>query len=302
MIGWIAVAIGVSLSCFWAWWGILENFHEGWYLQTFSRNLLLTAAYLAPALMSTGIVMLSIGYPKIGSTVIMVLGLALIAWWLYERWPPSGTFALHVVTVSGLLLIGLGVLFRIGSPEPKKMAYLLCIGLPLAVILLFGFQPARRVMQRVDDNIRDARVVQGNQVELLWAPEGPGWPKRGKKWEKAVEICQYLNADGKTLNPQKQNIWRLPTVQETVGSMTRLGKNAGGRWDDTTFKATYRIGPDKESPLWNSRSQIIYWWTATPKTTDSVFVVCFNGKVFPRSKKLSMGSLAFRAVRDIPPP
>lgn len=298
--GWIAVAIGLCLSCFWAWWGILENFHEGWYLPTLTRNLLLTLAYISPALFCTSIVLFSIRSPKIGSMLIMTLGFALIAWWLYQRWPPNWLFAVHVVTLSGLLLIGLGVLFRIGSPEPKKLAYLLSAVLPLAVILVFGFKPALRVAHRMDDKIRDARVVTGNNVRLLWAPQGPGWPGHGTKWEKAVEICQYLNADGKSLNRRKQNLWRLPSAAEAVASMTRFGKNAGGHWDESTHKVSYQIAPDKESPLWNATSPIIYWWTATEKTADAVFVIAFNGKVFPRAKTISMGSLAFRAVRDVP--
>jgi len=39
--------------------------------------------------------------------------------------------------------------------------------------------------------------------------------------------------------------------------------NAGGEWDEASHQATYRAWPDKESPLWNPHSQIIYWWTAT---------------------------------------
>jgi len=31
--GWIAVGLSAAITCFWAFWGIIENFHEGWYYE-----------------------------------------------------------------------------------------------------------------------------------------------------------------------------------------------------------------------------------------------------------------------------
>ena len=31
ILGWSAVAVSTGLACMWAWWGSIENFHEGWY-------------------------------------------------------------------------------------------------------------------------------------------------------------------------------------------------------------------------------------------------------------------------------
>jgi hypothetical protein len=76
-------------------------------------------------------------------------------------------------------------------------------------------------------------------------------------------VCQYLSEDGLTLASMPQHIWRLPTVDEAVRSMARHVQNSGGVWDADIAKATYKTTPDKESPLWNVRSQVIYWWTAT---------------------------------------
>ena len=28
--GWISVSLSMVITCFWAFWGIVENFHEGW--------------------------------------------------------------------------------------------------------------------------------------------------------------------------------------------------------------------------------------------------------------------------------
>jgi hypothetical protein len=90
-------------------------------------------------------------------------------------------------------------------------------------------------------------------------------------------------------------------VKEVVQSLTRHGMNAGGEWDEETHQASYRSRPDKESPLWNPDSQIIYWWTATDPDTEHVYRVAYNGYVLVIPKKMSMGSCAFRAVRPVPP-
>jgi hypothetical protein len=118
--------------------------------------------------------------------------------------------------------------------------------------------------------------------------------------EEAKRICRYLSEDGLGLTDEPQDIWRLPTVQEVVRSLTRHGMNAGGEWDDESHEATFRIRPDKESPLWNPNSQIIYWWTATEADSEHVYRVAYNGYVLVVPKKMSMGSCAFRAVRLVP--
>jgi hypothetical protein len=66
-------------------------------------------------------------------------------------------------------------------------------------------------------------------------------------------------------------------------------------------RATFRTRPDKESPLWNPDSPIIYWWTATEVDPEQVCRVAYNGYVLVVPKKISMGSCAFRAVRREPP-
>jgi hypothetical protein len=93
----------------------------------------------------------------------------------------------------------------------------------------------------------------------------------------------------------------MPTVQEVVRSLTRHGMNSGGEWDDELHEATFRIRPDKESPLWNPNSQIIYWWTATEADSEHVYRVAYNGYILIVPKTMSMGSCAFRAVRLVPP-
>jgi hypothetical protein len=54
-------------------------------------------------------------------------------------------------------------------------------------------------------------------------------------------------------------------------------------------------------PRWNSHSQIIYWWTTSDADPEHVYRVAYNGYVLVVPKKMSMGSCAFRAVRQAPP-
>jgi hypothetical protein len=145
------------------------------------------------------------------------------------------------------------------------------------------------------------RIVEGNDVHLTWAPAGPGWPTAGVSLDEAKRICRYLSDDGLRLANEPQDIWRLPTVQEVVQSLTRHGTNAGGEWDEQSLQATFRTRPDKESPLWNPHSQIIYWWTATEAEPEHVYRVAYNGYVLVVPNKMSMGSCAFRAVRQVSP-
>jgi hypothetical protein len=173
-------------------------------------------------------------------------------------------------------------------------------GLPLLVVIGFGIGPAIRVAGRVDDGFRGARLVEGNEVRLVWAPEGQGWPKKSESWEGAKRICRYLTEDGKSLASTPQNIWRLPTVDEAVRSMARHGKNCGGVWDPKNERAIYKITPDKESPLWDTTSQIIYWWTATEKDEDKVYSIVYDGGVWAIDKDWRIGSRAFRAVKEPP--
>ena len=38
IVGWIAVGLSTAVTCFWAFWGIIENFHEGWYYESWFSN------------------------------------------------------------------------------------------------------------------------------------------------------------------------------------------------------------------------------------------------------------------------
>ena len=288
--GWTAVGLSTIITCFWAFWGIIENFHEGWYFESLLSNLgFMFVQYLGPMLIFMTVTLISIYWPRIGGGLHGIV--ALLAIWFFKAFSNAATFLII------LPLIGIGALYWFGRPQPRKLAMFLAIGLPLSTLIISGIGPIIRVSQRMDDGNFQARLVHGNGVDLTWAPDGPGWPRTGTAWYGAQGACKHLTDDGLNLAPVPQDIWRLPTVDEAVRSMTRRGQNGGGKWNAETAKATYETTPDKESPLWNVHSQVIYWWTATDIDEDRAYIVVYDGKVWPRSKQFGPDYLGFRCVR-----
>jgi len=289
--GWIAVGLSTAITCFWAFWGIIENFHEGWYYTSWFSNLgLMFVQYLSPMLIFMGVSLVSIYKPRIGGGLHVII--VLLAAWFFHVFSNVGILLLLVP------LIGIGALYWFGRPQPLKTAVALVVGLPFLTLLVAGIGPVLRVSQRLDDGNLEARLVQGNDVDLIWAPAGPGWPSSGLNWHEAQQVCQQLDENGLTLAPVQQYIWRLPTVEEAVRSMARQGLNSGGEWDPETVKASYKTTPDKESPLWNIHSQVIYWWTATEIDDQKAYIIVYDGKVWPRFKNISPAYLGFRCVKN----
>ena len=290
VVGWIAVAFSIVITCVWAFWGIIENFHEGWYYESLLSNAgLMFVQYLSPMLIFMGVALISISWPRFGGLLHAIV--ALLAVWFFQAFSNAATFVIIMP------LIGIGVLYWFGRPQPRKVAVSLAIGLPILTLILSGIEPVIRVSQRVHDGNLQARLVQGNGVNLTWAPDGPGWPRSGENWFEAQQICQHLSKGGRILAPAPQHIWRLPTVDEAVRSMARHGQNSGGVWDVETAKAAYITTPDKESPLWNVHSQVIYWWTVTEVDEEHAYIIVYDGKVWPRIKQFSPAYLGFRCVK-----
>jgi hypothetical protein len=292
----------------WAFFGSFESFHEGWYFQSLGQNLVCTAKYLTLMLIFLVLSVIPLRWPRVGGSLyeLFVIGFCI---WIYMT-----RTVLNVSVVLGLLPVTLpplllGILFWVGRPTRVSLAYKISILLPLVVAVGFGIEPVTRIAGRIDDGNRGLRIVEGNGVKLIWAPEGPGWPSpdpndriwvtqwRGPTWEEAQKVCRYLTADGKSIASTPQDIWRLPTAEEVVRSMTRHGTNCGGVWDPINARASYTTKPDKESPLWNPYSVIIYWWTSSEQNSRRTYSIDFNGNVYDRNKESTLGSQGFRAVK-----
>lgn len=288
--GWIAVGLSIAVTCFWAFWGIVENFHEGWYYESWLSNVgLMFAQYLSPMLIFMIVTLVAIVWPRIGAGLHAIISVAAI--WFFNAF--SNTAVFFII----LPLLGLGALYWYGSPQPRQLAITLTISLPLLTLIIFGIEPVYRVSQRLNDGNLQAQLVLGNGVNLTWAPDGPGWPRQGESWEEAQHVCRYLANDGLTLAAEPKDIWHLPTVDEAVRSLARHGENSGGVWDAERAEAVYATTPDKEPPLWNIYSPVIYWWTATEVNEQNAYIIVYNGQVWPRTKSFAPDYLGFRCVK-----
>ena len=290
IFGWVAVGLSTAITCVWSFWGIIENFHEGWYYESWLSNVgMMFVQYLSPMLIFMGVTLISLFWPRLGGGLHAII--ALFAIWFFQAFSNAATFLII------LPLIGIGAMYLFGRPQPRKIAASLAVGLPLLTLIISGVEPVLRVSQRVDDGNLQARIVSGNGVNLTWAPDGPGWPGEGGNWHEAQQACQDLSEDGLTIATTPQHIWRLPTVDEAVRSMALHGQNSDGVWDAETAEAAYKTRPDKESPLWNIYSQVIYWWTATEVNEEKAYIIVYDGKVWPRSKQFGPAYLGFRCVK-----
>ena len=294
ILGWFAVVLSTFAACFWAFWGIIENFHEGWYHPSLWMNLvMMVAQYLLPMLLFVGAGVVAIGWPKMGSG-LHVAGALYAAW----RFLGGGASPVGVsVSLVGPLLV-MAICYWLGRAQPRRWAVAAVVGCPLITLLICGSEPVYRLSGRLDDWDRGIRLVQGNGVKLLWAPKGPGWPDDGVSWHEAVRRCRYLTAEGTDLADTPQDVWRLPTIEEVVRSSCRHGQHSGGTWDAVDGIARFQVMPDKESPLWDVHSKIIYWWTSTEIDPEQALRISYNGHVMPMPKKVGYGYLGFRAVKE----
>lgn len=68
ILGWGALVLSTAITCFWAFWGVIENFHEGWYFESLWSNLgLMLVQYLSAMLAFLVLASLSIAWPRIGA-------------------------------------------------------------------------------------------------------------------------------------------------------------------------------------------------------------------------------------------
>jgi hypothetical protein len=295
IVGWIGVFITSILSCIWAYWGAIENFHEGWYSSSLWENLfMLFFQYMLVTIVFVTLALTMLKWKKFGLALHFII--ATFSIWF---------FAGASFSVLGLMIvipiIAIGLIYYYGDPKPKKWAYRLLIFVPLVIILSISIPQGIKVSHRINDNNFGIRIVEGNEVVLAWAPRGPGWPDKGVSWNEAQRICRYLSEDGTTIMDEEQNIWRLPTVDEAVRSMMLHGENAGGVWNPEEEKAMYERTPDKETPLWDVHSKVICYWTADTSIQDEgqAHIIVYHGGVYDKRKIDGQSYLSFRAVKDI---
>jgi hypothetical protein len=263
--GWIASVLSTILAALWAFWGSIEAFHEGWFARNWTSNLLGAAAYLIPMalIMVPAIISIS-GWIRLGC--LLHIAVAASAAWVFELYRRP---AMLLILSFPLCLCAILYLFARFTPVIRKWGLRMVTAIPLLTALVSGAWPAYLAVTREDDGDYGTRIIEGNDgLRLAWAPQGPGWPADPASWIEAQQTCDHLAVDGLTVQADPVRIWRLPTVDEAVRSGVRHGRNAGGIWDPVTLKATYRIQPNKETPLWTRYSQAMYRWTSTETSNN----------------------------------
>ena len=235
---------------------------------------------------------------------------------------------LDVLLVTALLMVGpvivAALLFLLearhrrllreeGAPSPSRWLgrhwrEVLLVAAPVITVANLSVQQVPALLARHDDGLRGARTIAGNGVTLVWAPQGPGWnwqaPGEGyPTWESLtrhgqppLDRCAYLNEDATALLAVPVRVWRLPTADEIVRSLTRKGRNAGCAWDRRTPHAACRTAPDKETPLWAPDQAPIYYWSSDTPDATAAFAVNYTGGIsaLPRARPLGVG---FRCVK-----
>lgn len=334
----------IITTTLWIFWGMAEMYHEGWGLpfhQTL-RYLTLGAAWLVLALVT-------ITWPRLGGWLLVASGTAFTIWWFRlqaSRGSLTSGGIIRMFPLSAMVVVT-GALFLYESRYRDQLRaqgwkptggrlrryrrYVLAVGIPLITAIATSIYYLPVVLTRVDDGARSARLIEGNGVTLIWAPEGPGWnwkqpwggyppwnsialygmepvgidnTKSGYEERDATKqdmerycICRYLSEDGTKLMHEQQDIWRMPTTDEIVRSLARHGENAGGSWDGKS-RPEYKFRPDKETPLWAPDQEPIYYWSADEYSEEMAYYVCYNGWIRYQPKIWGNPRHGYRCVRE----
>lgn len=346
--GWIAKTLLIMITSAWCYWSIGEMYYEGWWGPFYIRLI-----YLIPGAAFLILTLIGIKWPKIGGWLIIIIG-GLFTIMFMDIHFVDGKLTmdrdLAGFMVSGPLVF-LGAFLLIEARNQKRRAaqgwvaspiwwrrniwYLAALVPPLLILIGMSISNLPILLTRMDDGDRGARLIEGNGVSLIWAPEGPGWnwkqdyggypswnmvalyglppigmgDKPGYDWRKGVfasaeemaqyNLCLYLSEDGLTLEAEPQNIWRMPTVDEYARSFARHGVNAGCAWNgEVHAKMTCEILPDKETPLWATDREPIYYWAAEEFSERDAYCVSYNGWANTGYKTGGNPRHSYRCVRQ----
>jgi hypothetical protein len=326
------------ITTFWSFWGIAEMYHEGWWGAWYNR-----LPYLAPIALTLIPTLLVFRFPLVGGIIIIAVGLFTFFFFGFS----VAIIGLIITLIGGAFILD-GLIQRrsltdaaeSNLPWWRQWRYWLTIGGPLVVIVGTSIHNLPVVLTRVDDGFRGARLINGYGVDLVWAPEGPGWNWKqpwggypswqdialygiepvgmgeksgyGKEGEvgktrvfagdlemNQTNLCLYLDIDGTLLLDEPQNIWRMPTTDEVIRSLSRHGENAGCQWSgQVPERAACDILPDKESPLWATDVPVIYYWTAESFNDREGYFVAYNGSVNTTIKLGGNPRHGYRCVKE----
>jgi hypothetical protein len=340
--GWIASVLMIVFTTFWTYWGTAELYHEGWWGAWYNR-----LPYLAPIAVTLLPSLAAFRWPLVGGIAIVAVGVFAFFFFGFDVSLIGGAIALV-----GALFVADGLvkrrMARQDATEPKTVAaalwwrrngrYVLLLGAPALVLVGVSVVMLPTVLTRVGDGDRSARLIEGNGVALVWAPEGPGWnwkqpgggypswqdlapygvppvgmedkPGYGRQPDGEIvfatademqqhNLCRYLSADGTTLRDEPQHVWRMPITDEIVRSLGRHGENAGCTWQgEVRSPVECDVRPDKEPPLWSTDVPVIYYWTAKAYDERRGTFVAFDGTVNATYKLGGNPRHGYRCVKE----
>ena len=175
----VASLLMIGLTTLWTLWGAGEMYHEGWWGAWYNR-----LPYLVPIAATLLPTLLALRWPIAGGLLIFAVGAF------------AFFFFTHAVARIGLAIAVVGLAFvldgivrrRTAPPEAavrvpwwrRHWRYLLALGAPLIMFVAVSAYMLPIVLTRVDDGDRSARRIAGNGLNLIWAPQGPGW-----NWQQA---------------------------------------------------------------------------------------------------------------------
>lgn len=330
----------LAFAALWTYWSLGELFYEGWGTSLFA------AAYLIPGAVSLLLLFAALRWPRAGGWLIIIVGAAFTLWWwgadildgsmtwgrFFAQFPASAI----TLFIGAMILVAAARLRRNPPPDDlpwwrRNLRYLFAIAMPLIILTGFLVYWVPVLATRQDDGKRDAVIIEGNGVTLMWAPAGPGWNwkqdfggypswdslalygvgepgldgKRDREDPHATAdqmattgLCAYLSEDGTTLRDEPLHIWRMPTTDEFVRSLHRHDQNAGCTWHGTDGQSDCAIRPDKETPLWAPNQEPIYMWTADEVDADEAWYVNYQGYVASQPKSWGNPRHGYRCVRE----
>jgi hypothetical protein len=345
--GVIATTITTLIATFWIFWGTGEMYHEGWWGAWYNPLF-----YLIPGTVFLALALIALRWARLGGWLTLVIGGTFTLFFLDPEivdgrltinWPIFIVSSPLILTGVLSLVEGHNRQKRQTEKKPpqrwwrRNLTYILMLTPPLLMFIIMSANSLPIVLTRADDGDRSARLIEGNDVSLVWAPEGPGWnwkqpwggypswhdialygkcpvgledkPGYGRQdgnvWVFATaenmqmyNLCRYLNEDGVTLADEPQDIWRMPTTDELVRSLVRHGENAGCTWNDEIGQSTCDVRPNKESPLWATDKSPIYYWSADAYDERYAYYVAYNGYVNRTLKSGGNPRHSHRCVRE----
>ena len=186
--GFLAIGLLTLATGIWTFWGVGEMYYEGWWGSWTNR-----LPYLAPMVICWAFAFLALTWPRLGGWIIIIIGGGFTAW-RFVRQAQLGLFTLKwalgwfpaggVFVMVGLLFLLVSRIHRLqhaavwSSPTRwwrRNLRYLVVFVTSLVTAAGVTLIYAPLITSRFDDGLRGARLIEGKDVKLIWAPAGPGW-------------------------------------------------------------------------------------------------------------------------------